>query len=120
MSIQLNEETGGKVLIVHVSGTLVKEDYEQFVTDFERLVQQHGKIRLLFDMTHFHGWEASALWEDTKFAIDRFSDIERLAMVGDKTWQHGMATFCKPFTSATIRYFDHSDASKVQLWLDKA
>jgi len=31
MSIKLNEETGGKVLVVHVSGKLVKADYEHFV-----------------------------------------------------------------------------------------
>src|SRR5664280_1425871 len=107
MPIKLNEENGGKILAVHVSGKLVKADYEHFVPEFERLVRQHGKLRVLFDMTGFHGWTAGALWEDTKFAMHHFSDIERLAVVGEKKWQHGMATFCKPFTKATIQYFDH-------------
>ena len=65
MPIQLNEENGGKVLVVHVSGKLAKADYEHFVPEFERLVRQHGKLRVLFDMTGFHGWTAGALWEDT-------------------------------------------------------
>jgi hypothetical protein len=43
------------------------------------------------------------LWEDIKFSVKHFADIERLAMVGDKKWQRGMAAFCKPFTKATIR-----------------
>ena len=73
--------------------------------EFERLVRKHGKLCVLFDMTGFHGWEAAALWEDIKFDIKHFADIERLAMVGEKKWQQGMATFCKPFTKATIRYF---------------
>ena len=60
MSIQLNEENGGKVLVVHVSGKLVKADYEHFVPEFERLVRQHGKLSVLFDMTDFHGWEAGS------------------------------------------------------------
>ena len=67
MSIQLDEENGGKVLTVHVSGKLEKADYGLFVPEFERLVD--GQLSMLFDMTGFHGWEASALWEDTKFAI---------------------------------------------------
>ncbi len=117
MPIQLNEENGGRLLVVHVSGKLVKADYEQFVPEFERLLQQHGKLRVLFDMTGFHGWEAGGLWEDIKFDIKHFADIERLAMVGEKKWQHGMATFCKPFTKATIRYFDHSDAAAARAWL---
>ncbi len=120
MPIQLNEENGGKMLAVHVAGKLAKADYEHFVPEFERLVRQHGKLRVLFDMSTFHGWEAGALWEDIKFDIKHFADIERLAMVGEKKWQHGMATFCKPFTKATIRYFDHADAAEARKWLVEA
>jgi hypothetical protein len=117
MPIQINEESGGKLLAVHVSGKLAKEDYEHFVPEFERLVGLHGKLRVLFDMTGFHGWTAGALWEDTKFAMHHFSDIDRLAAIGEKKWQEGMATFCKPFTKATIRYFDHADAAEARKWL---
>ncbi|MFZ1746780.1 MAG: STAS/SEC14 domain-containing protein [Nitrospirales bacterium] len=120
MSIQFHEENGGRVLTVHVSGKLTKADYEEFVPVFERLVRQHGKLRVQFDMTGFHGWEASAAWEDLKFGVEHFADIARLAMVGEKKWQHGMATFCKPFTKATVRYFDHADAAKARKWLAEA
>lgn len=120
MPIQLNEESGGTLLAVHISGKLEKADYEHFVPEFERLVRQHGKLRLLFVMTDFHGWDAGALWADIKFATKHFSDIDRLAMVGEKKWQAGMATFCKPFTKASVRYFDHADAVEARKWLDEA
>ena len=120
MPIQLHEENDGRILVVHIIGKLVKADYEQFVPEFERLVPQHGKLRVLFDMTGFHGWDASALWEDTKFGIHHFADIERLAMVGEKQWQHGMAIFARPFTKATVRYFDHADAAEARTWLGDA
>ena len=120
MTIRLNEEKDGKLLTIHVSGKLIKDDYAAFVPAFERLVQQHGKLRVLFDMIEFHGWELSAAWEDTKFAARHFNDIERLAMVGDKEWQHGMAIFCKPFTRAKVRYFDHATETEVaRRWLDE-
>ena len=120
MPIQVNEENDGRVLVVRVSGKLVAADYEGFVPEFERLVRQHGKLRLLFDMTYLHGWEAAAMWEDTKFAIKHFADIERLAIVGEKSWQHVMATFCKPFTKAIVQYFDHVDAAEARIWLGEA
>ena len=120
MTIRLEEENGGKLLVVHVSGKLAKADYEQFMPEFERLVRAHGKLRVLFDMTGFHGWEAGALWEDIKFDVKHFRDIERLAMVGESKWEHGMATFCKPFTTAKIRYFDHPAAAAARQWLDEA
>ena len=31
MPIQLNEENGGKILVVHVSGKLAKADYDHFL-----------------------------------------------------------------------------------------
>ncbi len=119
MPIQIKEENGGKVLAVHVSGKLVKSDYEHFVPEFERLVREHGKLCVLFDLAGLHGWTAGAMWEDTKFALHHFSDIDRLAVVGEKKWQEGMATFCKPFTKATVRYFDHADAAEARKWLDE-
>ena len=89
MPIQLREENEGKTLVVHVSGKLATADYEHFVPEFTRLVGLHGKLRVLFDMTDFHGWTAGALWEDTKFAMHHFSDIERLAFVGEKKMAGG-------------------------------
>ena len=120
MPIQLREENGGKVLVIHISGKLVKADYEHFVPEFDGLVRRHGKLRVLFDMTTFHGWDAGAMWEDIKFDFKHFADIERLAMIGEKKWQRGMAMFCKPFTKATTRYFDHADAAEARKWLDEA
>jgi hypothetical protein len=117
MPIQLHEENGGKILVIHVTGKLVKKDYGHVVSEFKRLVEQHGALRVLFDMTGFRGWNAAAMWEDIKFDLKHFADIERLAMVGDKQWQHFMAIFFKPFTNAKSRYFDHADIAEARKWL---
>lgn len=119
MSIRLKEENSGKMLVLRITDKLVEADYDQFVPEFDRLVRQHGKICLLFDMTDFLGWNAGASWGDTKFSLVHFSNISRLAIVGEKTCQHGMATFCRPFTRASVRYFDRAEASKARQWLDK-
>jgi len=110
--IELKEESGSNILVMRVSGTLVKADYKHFVAEFERFLGQHGKLRVLFDMSGFHGWGPGAAWEDIKFDIKHFADIERLAMVGEKQWQHGLETVWKPFTEATIRYFDHTEVAR--------
>jgi hypothetical protein len=118
MATQLKED--GRVLEVAVSGKLTHADYEHFIPAFERLVKRYGKIRVLFEMSDFHGWEMAALWDDIKFDVKHFSDIERLAMVGDKRWEQGMAAFCRPFTTATIRYFDQSQIDEARSWLTEA
>ncbi len=37
MHMQLNEESGGKVLTIYISDNLIKEDYADLVPEFERL-----------------------------------------------------------------------------------
>ena len=117
MALDFHEEAAGKILVVNVSGKLSKADYEHFVPETERLIKLCGKIRILFEMHDFHGWNVSGMWEDTKFALHHFNDIERLAIVGEKAWEHGMASFCKPFTKAQIQYFDRSKATEASTWI---
>ncbi len=116
--LTLSESAGGKVLGVKLSGKLSKEDYQQFVPKVEELIKKDaGKIRILMQMHDFHGWEMAALWEDLKFDIKHFRDIERLAMVGESKWEAGMAAFCKPFTTAKIKYFDESKLDEAEQWV---
>jgi hypothetical protein len=118
MAINFTEKQGGKVLEVLVTGKLAHEDYLHFVPKFEELIGRHGKIRVLFEMVDFHGWKAGALWDDVKLDIFHFSDIERLAIVGETQWEEGMSVFCRPFTTAKIRYFDHTKAHEAREWLE--
>jgi hypothetical protein len=119
-TVTLKETNGAKLLEIQLTGKLAKEDYEQFVPAVERLLKEHGKIRLLVEMHDFHGWTAGALWQDIKFDAKHFSHIERLAIVGERKWQHGMAVFCKPFTAANIRYFDRPAIDQAREWLASA
>ena len=43
--------------------------------------------------------------------------MERIALVGDKSWEKWMAMGCKPFTMAKIEYFDAADIDKAWAWL---
>src|SRR5580704_5827556 len=119
MSLQLQETDTGKVLETHVTGKLAKEDYEHFTPEAERLIRNHGKIRVLFEMSDFHGWKPGAIWEDIKFDVKHFSHIERLAMIGEKKWQKAMSNFCRPFTTAAIRYYDHAHIAEARAWLNE-
>jgi len=117
MAIQFTERNGGEVLELHVSGKLTYEDYQNFLPKFEESLKQRGELRVLFEMSDFHGWKAGVLWDDIKFDLKHFSDIERLALVGDKKWEKGMSVLCKPFTTAKIRYFKVGQEAEAEEWL---
>jgi hypothetical protein len=44
-------------------------------------------------------------------------DIERLAIVGEKTWHQWMTGFCKPFTSAEVRHFTMAQLDAAREWV---
>jgi hypothetical protein len=117
MTLEFREEASGQVLVVKASGKLSKDDYERFVPETERLIKLFGRIRILFEMHDFHGWEMGALWEDLKFDLKHFQDIDRLAVVGETAWEHGMAVFCQPFTTAKVQYFDRNEAEAASNWI---
>ena len=50
MPIELKEHRDGRVLEAVATGTLTRADYAEFVPKIERLVKQHGKISIVFDM----------------------------------------------------------------------
>ena len=117
MPVQLAEPRQDNVVVVKVNGQLDGKDYDTFVPAIEAMLQKHGRIRILLQMHDFHGWNASALWEDIKFDWKHYSDIERIAMVGNSKWEQGMAIFCRPFTRAKIRYFPESEREQALSWI---
>jgi hypothetical protein len=112
-------ESSGNVLGFKMSGKLHDEDYKAFVPLVDGAIAKEGKIRLLALFQNFHGWDLNALWDDVKFSATHCAKIERIAIVGEKTWEEYMARVCKPFTMATIRYFDAADLSEAWTWIQE-
>ncbi|MDB5310915.1 MAG: hypothetical protein JWO38_5117 [Gemmataceae bacterium] len=107
----------GNVLEFKVTGKLHDADYKTFVPAVEEAIKAGGKVRILARFADFHGWDAPALWDDIKFAAHHYSDVERIALVGDKTWEKWMAAVCKPFTKAVVKYFDASELEAARAWV---
>ena len=106
-----------KVLGFKMSGKLHDEDYKTFVPMIDAAIAKDGKVRLLAQFHDFKGWDLHALWDDVKFSTTHCTKIERIALVGDKTWEKWMAKVCKPFTMAKIRYFDAAQIADAWTWL---
>lgn len=118
--VDIKEAETGNIIEITLTGKLTRDAYETFVPQIEQQLRENGKLRMLVLLQDFHGWTAGALWEDIKFDAKHFSNIERLALVGETKWEKGMATFCKPFTMAKVRYFDSSEIESARQWLSES
>ena len=114
----VDEAVHGKVLEVHLHGKLTSEDYARFAPETEELIRQHGRIRILAVLDDFHGWNVGALWQDIRWDVRHFRHVERIAVVGEKKWHRWMVGFCKPFTFAEVRYFEHEDLDEARHWTE--
>ncbi|MCH2212554.1 MAG: STAS/SEC14 domain-containing protein [Fuerstiella sp.] len=115
MTIELTTDTS--TLSVTVSGKLSAADYHTLEPEVDKRISSVGNIRILFVMHDFHGWEAGAVWEDIKFATRHCREIQKIAMVGETSWEKWMAAICKPFTMSSIKYFDAEDEAAAHTWL---
>jgi hypothetical protein len=112
------QKAEGRILQIDVSGKLNKEDYATLITAAEQRIQPYGKIRLLIEMHDFHGWVAGAIWEDVKFDVKHFNDIERIAVIGETTWHKWMTALFRPFTAAEVQYFEPDQSDQARAWIE--
>src|SRR4029434_6961205 len=94
-----------KVIAFRLSGKLRDEDYKSFVPLIDAAAGS-GKVRMLAEFHDFQGWDLSAMWDDIKFATTHCTKFDKIALVGEKTWEKCMAKVCVPFTMAKVQYFD--------------
>lgn len=117
MAIQIHNTINPGVFEIDLSGKLAAEDYESFLPEINRLMHNHGKLRLLIQMRDFHGWTPGGFWEEFKFDIKHVNDVERIAFVGDKKWEAGLSKLAKLFTTDESRFFEPAQIEEARGWL---
>ena len=105
--IEILQTGSPKIVGFKLTGKLHDDDYKSFVPAVEKISAAEGKVRLFALFEDFHGWDLHAAWDDLKFGLKHYGDLDRIAMVGDQRWEKWMAR-CKPFTKATVRHFNAS------------
>jgi SpoIIAA-like len=118
MPLTMTQENDG-ILVVRPVGKLVKEDFAQFTAEFDRQRAIQGKLRVLTDLTEFHGWDAGGLWEEFKFDVRHMASMERLAVVSDERWHRALARTARPFLPAKTEFFHASEGELARTWLEE-
>jgi stage II sporulation SpoAA-like protein len=107
----------GNLIRVDVSGKLTRKDYQQLIAAWDALISREGSMRMLLVMQDFHGWEVGAAWDDLRFGMKHVSQIERVAMVGEKFWQKCLAKVGALIMTEKVKYFDSTDLAAAGQWV---
>ncbi len=105
------------ILAFKVIGKLTDADYQAFLPELEKLIQEQGSISLYIELEDFQGWEAKAAWADLKFDLQHDKDFRRIAIVGDTFLEHSGIVLANFFTRSEMRFFSKDEAESAWDWL---
>jgi hypothetical protein len=119
--IEMIPDLPDNVLGFTAKGTVTANDYESVIIPaVEERFARHEKIRLLYHIgDEFTGFEAAAMWDDTKVGMKHLADWERIAIVSDVEW---LKVVIKAFGLAIpgqVRVFHNSELAEATRWISE-
>ena len=101
--------------------TITADDYESVIIPaVEELFSRQKKVRFLYHLGEdFTGFEAAAMWDDTKLGLKHLPGWERMAIVSDIEW---IRTAIKIFGLAMpghVRVFHNNELAEATRWISE-
>ena len=115
--IEKLKQSSGKVVGFKLVDKITDQDFKSFMPEVEKLIAEHGNIRLLMIVVYPERFEPKATWDDLVFWVKDAKYIERLAIVGQKNWEKWLALLEKPFLKTEVKYYNTSRLQDAWNWL---
>ena len=101
-----------------ISGRVDRADLDPVVTELERLLKFHEKLRVYAEVDSFDGITLTALIEDLRFGLRHLRRFEREAIVSDKKCLANLAGISdKLFPSLEVRHFSWEEKIEALAWV---
>jgi len=116
--IEVLPESKGNILVFRTVGKLTDADYKNvLIPHLDSIIREYGKARLLLDMGDFHGLEAAALWDDTRFGLSHRNDFEKMGVIGGPRWVEWGVKLAAMVVSGEIRSFSPGEREEALNWI---
>jgi len=117
--IELIPDLPDNVLGFTAVGNVTGEDYETTVVP---LVEEHlareKKLRLLYVCgDQFTGFNAAAMWEDTKVGMRHATSWERIGVVTDVEWMRNLVKVLGFLMPGHVKAFEVSELEEAKRWI---
>ena len=112
------EDVAGNIVALKITGEISQKDFENITSILNKAIKNHGTIRLLLIVEHYASFSSvESLYEDLKFAHLYSKNIERLALVGDRSWKSTWVALFGLFSGFMTQYFDKNELKDALKWL---
>jgi hypothetical protein len=109
------------VLGFSAKGSVTAGDYEAVIIPaVEALFSRYRKVRLLYQLgEEFSGFDAAAMWDDTKVGFKHFTGWERMAVVSDVEWIRGAVRVFGLAIPGHVRVFHNREFAEAVRWISE-
>lgn len=120
--IRISVEEDRRLVRVHPSGRLSKEDFLRLAEEIDPLIERWGKLNgLVIETRDFPGWESvGAMIRHLSFVSDHHRKIKRIALVTDSSLGSIAERVASHFVAAKIKQFESADLDIALQWASRA
>ncbi|HQU16943.1 MAG: hypothetical protein B7Z66_06450 [Chromatiales bacterium 21-64-14] len=111
------EESTENVLGYSLGEQITKQEFRELSNSLEQAIDETGRIRLLLDLDRLKGVHPGAVLEHLKFTLRRAGKIERMAVVGNRTWEKWWPDIHHCFAKAELKHFGEAELQDAWSWL---
>ncbi len=100
-------------------GTVTANDYDSVIIPaVEAMFSGRDKVRLLYYLgEEFKGFEAAAMWDDTKLYLKHLAGWQKVAFVSNVEWIHWAVKIFALAMPGQVRVFHNHEFSAAKRWL---
>lgn len=115
--LRIGEPDADGVVTIQADGVVSREDYDRAVPAFEAVLDRHGVLRFLVDLSAVTGWNIGAAWRDIGIDPRLRRQLGRTAIIGDTRWRDWAALASSRFHDGEVRYFAPDERERAREWL---
>jgi hypothetical protein len=109
-------ETEGKVVGFKIIGNVTKADYEIMIPEIDAIIKKEESVSVLLDIRQLKGEDVDALGNHFKMFRDYHKKIDKIAVIGDKSWEEWMTKLAEGVYPKS-KFFHSADVDSAWKWL---
>jgi hypothetical protein len=119
MAFELIEDLPDNVVGIRAVGEVGEDDYEDVLDPaIAAALGRHDKIRLLYVLgSEFTGYEADAMWEDTKLGLKTFTKYDKMAIVTDTSWLRRSVKAFGWLIPGEVKVYPYDQLEQARAWI---
>tara|TARA_R110000737_G_scaffold2923_18_gene9918 strand:- start:3281 stop:3664 length:384 start_codon:yes stop_codon:yes gene_type:complete len=118
--LTINEIPNTNILEFTLDGSLSRAEFDQLAAIADKMIETHGKVKVIEIIKNIGKIEPSAIWADLKWEPRHLKYFSHVAVVCDQKWIEWIVAACKVFISAEMKTFHLDELEEARDWIKSA